>query len=215
MNNANDSQLYFPTFSRLWRSTDRGNNWYPVSRTYGNQMADITIACNHKPDPIVYWTNSDSVFILPNAATALPNSEFGIYITMDKGLTWTKELGMPNVQIREIKIRETDKKVFIFTYGRGTWTADFATLLSVQAPKISNVSVFPNPFNEQFTITFEKELNAVVDLTDLQGMQCLRKAISGREVFLQTEKLVPGMYVITVTSDNEVIYQTKGIRISN
>src|SRR6185436_6379283 len=172
--------------------------WYPVSNPYGNQSYNVTIACTNKPDPIVYWNNSDSVFVLPNAATALPFSEFGkpvpfdplrcftdpnhdsalyvvnrttpsrisycenlfgttgwidipismlsdvtiqcmavypgndqiifvgsqeggLYVTMDKGITWTKEVGMPNVQICEIKIRESDKKVFIFTYGRGTW----------------------------------------------------------------------------------------------
>jgi len=122
---------------------------------------------------------------------------------------------MPNVQITEIKIRESDKKVFIFTYGRGTWVADFATITSVSPThNISNVSVYPNPFQDQLTIEFEKELNAVVQLTDMQGKLCLKKSVSGKQIKIQTEDLVPGVYLITVSSGNKIIYQTKGIRAS-
>jgi hypothetical protein len=85
MNNANDSQLYFPTFHYLWRSTDRGTNWTKVSRYQTNSYADVTIACTNKPNPIVYWTHSDTVFILPNAATAAPYSEFGRTVPFDPG----------------------------------------------------------------------------------------------------------------------------------
>jgi hypothetical protein len=292
MNNANDSQLYFPTFHRLWRSMDRGTNWYPVSRPYGNQYYDVTIACTNKPDPIVYWTNSDSVFVFANAATAPALSEFGrpvpfhpercftdpnhdsalyvlngtiysriiycenlfdtsgwtdipvtllsgvtikcmavcpgddqiifvgskeggLYVTMNRGLTWSKEMSMPNVQITEIKIRESDKKVFIFTYGRGTWTADFALPVSVSTGRNTlGISVYPNPFQDQMTIEFERELNAIVELTDMQGKLCLKKSFAGKQIKIRTEDLKPGFYSITVSSANKIIYQTKGIRIT-
>jgi hypothetical protein len=291
MNNANDSQLFFPTFHRLWRSTDRGDNWYPVSHWYGNPMADISIACTNKPNPIVYWTNSDSVFVLANAGTALPLSEFGrpvpfdagrsftdpnhdsalyiinrsypprisycpnlfatsnwtdipltmipdvtvlcmavypgndqvifvgceeggLYVTLDKGLTWTKELGMPNVQIREIKIRESDKQVFIFTYGRGTWTADFSVPLSVASMhNNSNMSVYPNPFHDYLTIDLDREINGSIELTDMQGKQCMRKIVSGKQIKLSTEDLARGSYLITISAGNKIIYQSSGIRV--
>ncbi|MEP7265156.1 MAG: T9SS type A sorting domain-containing protein, partial [Bacteroidota bacterium] len=291
MNNANDSQLYIPTFHWLWRSTDRGNNWIQVSHRTGNSFTDVSASCTHKPNPIVYWTNSDSVFVFANAATALPLSEFGrpvpfdaarcyadpdhdsalyvihkgapqfsycanlfnpnsswtpipvtllsgltiqciavypgndqiilagskeggLYITLNRGLTWTKEISMPNVQITEIKIRASDKKVFIFTYGRGTWTADFASVVSVTPTQsIPNVSVYPNPFRDQMTIEFERELNAIVELTDMQGKQCLKKSVSGKQIKINTSDLVSGLYIITVSESNKILYQTKGIRI--
>ena len=292
MNNANDSQLYFPTFHWLWRSTDRGTNWTQVSRRTGNDYGDVTIACTHKPNPIIYWTNSDSVFVFANAATAAPLSEFGrpvpfdagrcfadpdndsalyllnrsvpsrisycndlfdntsvwstipttllqgvtiqcmavypgndqvifvgskeggLYVTLNRGITWTKEVSMPNVQITEIKIRESDKKVFIFTYGRGTWTADFALPLSVPSTHVNaNVSVYPNPFQDHMTINFENDLNGDVVLTDMHGKLCMKKHVSGKQIKIATEDLAPGVYVITVSERNQIIYQTKGIRI--
>ena len=294
MNNANDSQLYFPTFTRLWRSLDRGSNWTPVSNNKGNRLTDLTIACTNNPDPIVYWTNSDSVFVMANAATAAPFSEFGrtvpfdpyrsyvdpdhdsalyiisrntpsrinycndifnpgsvwtdvpltslpgvtiqciavypgndqvifagskeggLYVTLNRGLTWTKEIGIPNVQITEIKIRESDKKVFIFTYGRGTWTADFALPLSVSSNvNRTGVSVYPNPFNDQLTIDLDRELsNATVVFTDVRGRECMKKSFSGKQFLMRSGELVPGVYLITVSSGGDIIYQTKVVRVA-
>ena len=217
MNEADHNQLYIPTLKRLWRSLDKGSNWAPVSGYYGNTAYRLSLTASAKPNPIVYWTNTDSVFVLPNAATAAPLSEFGmpvpadperiqvdpnndsalfllkkglpsqilyapnmfsgnvqwtnyganfpsgvtplcitaypgnsqvmlvgayeggIYITLDGGQTWSREKHFPNVRISEMKFRLTDKKLFIFTYGRGVWTAKLPiqvvplTLLSFQA----------------------------------------------------------------------------------
>jgi hypothetical protein len=291
MNNANDSQLYFPTFHWLWRSTDRGNNWMQVSRQTGNRYGDITIACTHKPNPIVYWTNSDSVFVMPNAATAAPFTEFGkpvpfdpgrcyvdpdndsalyllnraypsrisycsniftgntwtpislaaltditiqcmavypgndqvilvgskeggLYVTTNRGLSWSKEVAMPNVQITEIKIRYNDKKVFIFTYGRGTWVADFAAPLAVASNESkATAKVYPNPFQDHCTIEFENDVSSQIELSDMNGKLWLKKACSGKTTTLNTESLAPGNYIITVKEGSKLIYKSKVIRI--
>ena len=293
MNNANDSQLYMPTFHYLWRSTDRGTNWTKVSNYQTNSYADVTIGCTNKPNPIVYWTHSDTVFVLPNAATAAPYSEFGrtvpfdpgrcfidpdndsalyilnryspprisycpnlftnaawttiqtsdlsnltiltiavypgnnqvilagakeggLYVSLNRGLTWTKEASMPNVQITEIKIRPSDKKVFIFTYGRGTWMADFAAPLTVaQSSEISNAKLYPNPFRDQTTIEFDQEVKGVLEVLDMQGKVCLRKSVSGKEIKIRTEDLAPGFYMFKVSDVSKVIYQSRGMRISD
>ncbi len=201
MNEADHNQLFVPTLKRLWRSTDKGSNWVPVSGYYGNTAYRLSITASAKPNPIVYWTNTDSVFVLPDAATAAPLSEFGmpvpvdperiqvdpnndsalfllkkglpsqilyaanmfsgnvqwtnvganfpsgvtplcitaypgnsqvmlvgayeggIYITLDGGQTWSREKHIPNVRISEMKFRVSDNKLFIYTYGRGVWTA--------------------------------------------------------------------------------------------
>ncbi|MGB3078046.1 MAG: T9SS type A sorting domain-containing protein [Saprospiraceae bacterium] len=293
MNNADDKQLYFLTLHWLWRSTDRGNNWIQVSHHTGNKFGDGTIACTHKLNPIVYWTNSDSIFAFTNAATAAPLSELsrpapfdagrsyndpdrdsalylinrsfpskisycanlfdptsiwttipvtmlpnvtiqcmavypgndqiilvgskegGLYVTMDRGLTWTKEADMPNVQITEIKIRESDKKVFIFTFGRGTWTADFETSTSISpSQSFSDGTIYPNPFQDQLTIEFDHEVNGVVEICDMQGKLCLKKPVSGKQIKVGTEDLMPGFYLIRLFEGNKVIYQGKGIRIA-
>lgn len=225
MNEADHNQLFVPTLKRLWRSTDKGSNWAPVSGYYGNTAYRLSITASNKTNPIVYWTNTDSIFVLPNAATAAPLSEFampvpvdperiqvdpnndsalfllkkglpsqilyapnmfgtnvqwlnvganfpsgvtplcitaypgnsqvmlvgayegGIYITLNGGQTWSREKHFPNVRISEMKFRLSDKKLFIYTYGRGVWTAKLPiqvvplTLLSFQAtPNVAQKS---------------------------------------------------------------------------
>jgi len=51
-------------------------------------------------------------------------TDFGLYITEDGGTTWTKETKIPNVCIYNIKMRASDRKLFIFTHGRGVWVAN-------------------------------------------------------------------------------------------
>src|SRR6185436_15306844 len=115
----------------------------------------------------------------------------------------------------EIKIRESDKKVFIFTCGRGTWTADF-NLTSSNSPSKNNInaSVYPNPFHGEMTIEFEKELNATVEMIDVQGKLCLRKTFMGKKVNVQTEDLKTGIYSIEVFEGDKIIFRGKGIRVA-
>lgn len=203
MNDADDRQLYFPTKKRLWRSTDRGNNWTPISNYYATTSSFMSVTATVNSNPNVYWTNDDSVFVMKHAATAIASDGFGmpapasplkvvadinndsvalligrnlpakifrssnlflgniqwtdlsvnfpesvtpnciaaypgnsrvllvgaleggIYITVNGGLTWTKEKNFPNAKITEIKVRPSDKRIFIFTHGRGAWTAEY------------------------------------------------------------------------------------------
>ena len=142
--------------------------------------------------------------------------EGGLYVSLNRGLTWTKEASMPNVQITEIKIRPSDKKVFIFTYGRGTWMADFAAPLTVaQSSEISNAKLYPNPFRDQTTIEFDQEVKGVLEVLDMQGKVCLRKSVSGKEIKIRTEDLAPGFYMFKVSDVSKVIYQSRGMRISD
>ncbi|MEO8087636.1 MAG: T9SS type A sorting domain-containing protein [Bacteroidota bacterium] len=72
----------------------------------------------------------------------------------------------------------------------------------------------PNPFQDQMTIEFERRLNGTVEFTDMQGKQCLKKSVSGKQIKIRTEDLRPGFYTVTVSTGNKIIYQTNGIRIS-
>ena len=222
MNEADHNQLFVSTLKRLWRSTDKGSNWAPISKYYGNTTYRISMANSNKPDPIVYWTNMDSIFVLPNAASAAPLSEFGfpvpvepekifadlnndsalfllkkglpsqilyaanmfsgnvlwtnfganfpqnitplcitaypgnnqiflvgayeggIYITLNGGQTWSKEKNFPNVRISHLKFRESDRKLFIYTYGRGVWSAK----LPIAVVPLNLLSFYAVPDNE-------------------------------------------------------------------
>jgi hypothetical protein len=79
------------------------------------------------------------------AATA-----FGLYYTLDGGTTWAKETRMPNVDVREMRLRATDRTLFLFTHGRGVWQIKLAPApttgtKSPEAVEPVAVKIFPNP----------------------------------------------------------------------
>lgn len=284
MNHADDQQLYMPTNKRLWRSLDGGTNWMPVSNFYGNAHYRMMITGTQTNDPNVFWTNLDSIFVLPHAATAAPLSEFGfpvptlakkiirdpfndsclyfiseiviqgqqqeilhssnvfngnvtwtnwginfpdevsptclvfypgndqvalagslqggIYVTTDFGASWSKESGFPNVQIKEIKIRPSDKKVFIYTYGRGTWTADFSSSVGTQEIFSRNFDVFPNPCTDVLHFMFDKTIpDAGIRILDLQGKLLHQGSLGNAGHFIfDTSVFSPGIYLFQLTS---------------
>lgn len=82
----------------------------------------------------IQWTNLNfPTDLLPLCVTTYPGNsniilagtnEGGIYISLDGGANWTKERYFPNVQVSEMRFRAADKKLFVFTYGRGAWSAN-------------------------------------------------------------------------------------------
>ncbi len=242
MNEADDKLLFIPTLKRLWRSVNSGDNWQPISRYYdGTSYYWVSIATGRTADPVVYFANNDSLFVMPSAATATPGTELGmtapviaekmytdfnndsvlfmlkknlpsaiykssnmllgniqwsilnfpsdltpislttypgnsniilvgtreggIYISTDAGNSWTKERYFPNVQVSEMKFRPSDKKLFVFTYGRGAWSANLNfSVIPLQLLNFSgraepgNIAKLTwNTIDESNTIRFEIE----------------------------------------------------------
>ena len=73
-----------------------------------------------------------------------------------------------------------------------------------------NATLFPNPARNQFTIRFEKELDAVAQLFDLSGRQLLQVPFYSNEVNLSVNNLSNGNYICIVRStDGNLISQSK------
>ncbi len=102
---------------------------------------------------------SDSVLVLA--------TDFGVYTSLDAGSSWQLEPDLPKVSVHQIRLRHSDGKLFIFTHGRGAFTAtipgDFSNLPSGRDDILSGDSyalkVFPNPAGAELRVehTFENE----------------------------------------------------------
>jgi len=49
----------------------------------------------------------------------LVGSDYGLYTSLNRGESWQKEARFPNVPIDQIRLRDSDRKLFIYTHGRG------------------------------------------------------------------------------------------------
>ncbi len=253
VNDADGEQLYFPTRKRLWRSTDGGDNWTPISSVYwltAPGSAQIEIEGNHKSNPIIYWTVRDTLWVMTNAKTATAGNEIkiklpdnvqnirrdptndsiifltthqlitgpriyrssnlfngnvqwtdltgnlpdnisvrcvevnpddkdqmiagtsaGLYVSSDGGIHWEKELQFPSVGILRTSMRPSDKRLFIFTYGRGAWAASFPASNKVsEIPGRIKLAVWPNPSTDIIHVGVpEISKHTVIQVVSMDG----------------------------------------------
>jgi photosystem II stability/assembly factor-like uncharacterized protein len=136
---------------------------------------------------------TDSVII---AAT-----DFGLYTTVDAGQHWLLESDIPNVSIHNIRLRHTDGKLFVFSHGRGAWTANipgnFATGKKDLKEENTALTLFPNPASNTIYLNLdsEKDLNASFRILNLNGQVVQQGEV--RQV-LNIESLQKGIYFLQV-----------------
>jgi len=92
----------------------------------------------------------------------LVGTDFGLYTSLNAGQSWQKEDRFPNVPIDQIRLRHSDRKLFIYTHGRGIWTADLKDNLVASVPEKAklNVSVYPNPASDYIQV--DGDVNQVI-----------------------------------------------------
>lgn len=113
----------------------------------------------------------DSVFF---AATA-----FGLYCTVNGGKNWTKETRVPNVIISEMKLRASDRTLFLFTHGRGMFyltLKDYLTPTKEIAEK-ADIKIYPNPTTDVLNISSKIPLS-MVQVFDIKGREIITEKTS-------------------------------------
>ncbi len=71
-------------------------------------------------------------------------TDFGVFTTSNGGTNWLVETDIPNVPVHMVKVRNTDLKVFVYTHGRGIWTADIPTTgMGLEDEIVSATKIYP------------------------------------------------------------------------
>ncbi len=135
----------------------------------------------------------DSVFF---AATA-----FGLYCTVNGGKNWTKETRVPNVPIFEMKLRASDRSLFLFTHGRGMFyltMKDYLTPIKEVREKIA-VKIYPNPTTDFLNIESQTPLS-ITQVFDLKGREIWTENRSPSRINISS--LATGVYFVRVFDEN-------------
>lgn len=100
----------------------------------------------------VNWIEVDPT----NSENIMVGTDFGLYVTANGGRFWHKEERIPNVYISMLRLRPSDRKLFIFTHGRGVWTADLDNNIVVSTSDVNSekaITVYPNPASDYIRVT--------------------------------------------------------------
>jgi Secretion system C-terminal sorting domain len=201
---TNDSALFFIKRD-LPSKISYTSNFFSTNVVWKN----LNFPTNITPKTIACWpTNNRILFV-----GAL---EGGVYITADGGSTWTKESRFPNVRVNDIKIRADDGKVFIFTYGRGAWSADFALPTSTEnVVSQIDINIYPNPTYNSINISSTQNLKDVdVFITDILGRNTkkIRTNIDGIES-IDISEMNTGLYIVAILDGNKKLVEKKILKL--
>jgi len=132
-------------------------------------------------------------------------TDFGLYYTLDGGVTWEKEMSVPSVAIHEVKIRNSDRTLFAFTHGRGIWYMELKDVRTETAqPEITNHAViYPNPNSGDFSIKTTLSVRGY-DIVDSKGQIVEAESFRNPKKIISIKDLAKGMYFIQLHGERGV-----------
>lgn len=163
-----------------------------ITNIDGNMPLDVYINCI-QPSSL-----SDSVLIV--------GTNFGLFSSTDAGSNWNKETDFPNVRVKSMKVRPSDNRLFLFTYGRGVWTADFKDISSLDLGfdnSIPNWRAYPNPTNNNLiSLSGTMEDNTSLTMYNSSGLLLWHKPLN-ELTNISLGEISSGLYFIKIESDHK------------
>jgi hypothetical protein len=299
MNYLDGTQVYIPTRDRIWRTTNSGDHWAPITNSFGSaNQKPFALGLSNAVQPVIYAGGIKGCFIrLDNAYTAMPGQEvdlsasvpsnlvskgkivclsvlpsdnttlyatindddtvpkvwkitngtsanplwtdisgnldksldvywiefdpdhsdsvlfvgtdYGLYSTVDAGTTWFRETAIPLITIFQMRLRRSDRKLFVFTFGRGTWLAELPTSgLGIETHLYNgDINVFPDPSYGEIKVDILKKdlLLNEINIADISG-RVIRRIRYDSNAYLQTttvdlSKESGGIYFIDIKTN--------------
>ena len=94
----------FSSGQKVYKSTNGGTSWSNISGTLPNLYANC-IAVHNDAEETIYV-----------------GMDIGVYYKNNSTPEWTLfNVDLPNVEVKEIEIKETTNEIYLATYGRGVW----------------------------------------------------------------------------------------------
>lgn len=87
---------------------------------------------------------------------------------------------------------------------------DVCTAIDEQLHFVNGITVFPNPFTSQTTITFsEEQKNTTIIITDLVGKKIKTLNFTGRQLVIDKEEMKAGVYFVQTTDGKKNVTNKK------
>jgi hypothetical protein len=190
---------YADTVSKIWKITNGTSNnpvWTDISGNFDNNLNTYWIEFD--PD------HPDSVLFV--------GTDYGLYSTVDAGTTWFRETDIPLITIWQMRLRRSDRKLFVFTFGRGVWLAQLAEGVGIDSPVHGDgVNIFPNPSYGTIQVNVVKKdinLNAI-DILDVRGRLIRKINYNGEDdlpsTVIDISKEPGGIYFMNIKTNKNTI----------
>ena len=187
----NDRNVVYMTASR--------GSAYRVSGT-NNASPTITSIKGDIPD-VVFNT---VIGIKGEADLLFAGTNIGLFFSEDGGDTWVLSDAIPYTQVTDLRFRESDNRLFVFTYGRGAWavTVNTEVVGVVSLADDLAIEVFPNPTSSVLNVSGDFEGVITLRMFDVKGDQV---AAFDQLSNNQLPDLSSGIYMVHVLEDGVLV----------
>jgi hypothetical protein len=133
-------------------------------------------------------------------------TDFGVFTSSNGGTNWVLETDIPNVSVHQVKIRNSDCKAFIFTHGRGIWTADIPTTgMNVEDEMANQYKVYPTVTSGNIQIE-SIVADYRIEVYNVSGQKVLS---AQNQAFINISGNANGMYLVNIFEGNKKVYTRK------
>lgn len=165
---------------------------------------------------------NDAIIDYQDPNTIVIGTDFGAYVTDNGGSTWVyqSQMGLVPVEAVRQQWRTSDcwnsGSVYLGTFGRGIWSSNSLMgvndqdATAVAHTDITEINTFPNPMNNNGTISFKlKERNNVdIFVMDLTGKIVLTKNLGEMnagniDTNINVAELASGSYIVMIKAGDE------------
>ena len=201
-------------YMSLIRTDSSGNlQWF---RAYGGNSGETGFAVHQ---------NADGGFVIAGHSFSYPLLNFNAYFvkTDPNGISgcndytglMTQATPATNTYVPAIMVTSPTipSAPVIVSASTGSTIFPLCLITNMVEAAAKEISLFPNPFTAQATITFKREINnATLHLYNLYGQMILEKSnINGESVQLNRGNLLSGVYLYEVIEKGKKIYTGKAV----
>ncbi len=232
---SNDNNIYIGNGNELYKSTDRGIH-FSLAYTAAASISDICVHSSNSNTIYIVTAgtlgqalkSSDGALSFSNIASGLPaigkfcikhqafnpnnplyiGTNLGVYYKDDTTAVWTPfDTNLPNVKVTALELNYIDNNITAATYGRRIWQSPITTTLGTSEFLFQNVTIYPNPSKDFFTIELGKIIPEQIEIIDTNG-----KIIYTQKVFKNDSKVnlnltafSNGIYFVKIATDTQSV----------
>jgi len=174
----------------VFRSTDGGENWEDIT----GDLPDVPTSAL-----VLDVDNQDALYV---------GNDLGVYVSQDGGLTWEdfNEGFVDATLVMDLKIKTSNRKLYVATHGSGSLERDLLPEPSVAARQtvVSDLGLkaWPNPFTNELNLSLREGSEPVTLMlygTNGQLLQMHKLSVTSRQLSLERlEGLATGVYTLQV-----------------
>ncbi len=170
---------------KVYRAINGGVTWVNISANLPN----VPINC------IVYDSLTNYLIV---------GTDIGVFYSDATTIHWKPYgEGIPAVYVLDLKIRQTTRKLYAGTHGRGVYSVDLEQIVKSNTPTSDTkaLSLYPNPAKDRlsFKALNPTPLNGHIQILDPTGRVVLRQQIAAQNIQNQTlslSGLADGIYIV-------------------